>query len=144
MTFRFDGYNHLVRLQKGELLAENLLKLVSEQKITGAWITGLGGAMWAEVGFYDITTQHYRWKKFDQPLEILSLQGNIAWEVSPTGGQPLLHIHGTFGDEHMNAFGGHVKELQVAGTCELLLHRWYEETLTRSHDAMTGLKLLDV
>jgi predicted DNA-binding protein with PD1-like motif len=113
MTQQFDGYNYLVRLEKGELLVESLLRFVTEQKISGGWISGIGGATWAEVGFYDLTAQHYRWKKLDQLLEITSLQGNVAWD----GDDPFLHLHGTFSDGTMQSFGGHVKELETGGTC---------------------------
>lgn len=141
MTHRFDGYNWLVKLEKGELLIESLSKLVKDEAIQGAWISGLGGALWAELGFYDLEQKQYHWQKKNELLEITSLQGNIAWQE----GEPVLHIHGTFSDRNMNAFGGHVKELAVGGTCELLLHRWNEEAgLTRSKDLETGLTLLDV
>lgn len=140
MKWRFDGYNWLVRLEKGELLVENLMKLVKQENIRGAWISGLGGAERVELGFYDLPSKTYNWQKFDKLLEITSLQGNVAWDSE----EPVLHVHGTFSDENMRAFGGHVKELEVAGTCEILLHRWYEQGLSRSQDDKTGLKLLDL
>ncbi|HTE22682.1 MAG TPA: PPC domain-containing DNA-binding protein [Candidatus Limnocylindria bacterium] len=141
MTYRFDGYNWLVRLEKDELLVESLTKLVKDQKITGAWISGLGGAQWAELGFYNLGKQAYEWKRFDELLEITSLQGNVTWE----GDEPVIHMHGTLSGQNMQAVGGHVKELQVAGTCEVLLHRWYEQQgLKRQQDPDTGLKLLDL
>ncbi len=140
MTYRFDGYNWLVRLEKGELLIKQLETIVKQQKIGGAWISGLGACMWAEIGSYDLTKKLYNWKKLDEPLEIIGLQGNIAW----TADQPILHIHGSFSNDQMQAFGGHVKELEVAGTCEILLHRWYGEALKRSQDPTTGLNLLNL
>jgi predicted DNA-binding protein with PD1-like motif len=140
MRYQFDGYNWLVRLERGEKLVESVTGLVREQNITGAWISGLGAATWAEVGYYDLNNKRYHWKKLEKQLEITSLQGNIAWD----GEEPILHIHGTFSDENMLAFGGHIKELETAGTCEILLHRWYKQGLTRSEDANTGLKLLDL
>ena len=73
-------------------------------------------------------------------MEITSLQGNVAWD----GDEPVIHLHGTFSDESMQAFGGHIKELQVGGTCEILLHRWYKDALTRQADPATGLNLLNV
>ena len=141
MKYRFDGYNWLVRFDRGEKLVEGLVELVKDENIRGAWISGLGAAEGAELGFYNLDTQAYEWKKLDQLLEITSLQGNVAWE----GNEPILHVHGTFSDHSLQAFGGHVKELQVGGTCEVLLHRWYEQDgLKRSEDAETGLKLLDL
>jgi uncharacterized protein len=140
MTFKYDGYNWLVRLEKDELLVENLIKLVRAENIRGAWVSGLGAVQWAELGFYNLETQEYVWKKLDQELEITSLQGNIAW----AGDKPVLHVHGSFSDQNMQAFGGHVKELQVGGTCEVLLHHWYEQQgLHRILDEATGLTLLN-
>ncbi|CAN5649714.1 hypothetical protein BH23PAT2_BH23PAT2_06730 [soil metagenome] len=141
MTYIFDGYNYVIRLQKGEMLIEKLTKLVKHENIKGAWINGLGGAFWADLGFYHVDTKEYQWKRFDQPMEITSLQGNVAWVDS----EPMLHIHGSFSDENMLGFGGHIKELSVAGTCEVFLHMMQrDEQLTRSEDSDIGLKLLDV
>jgi predicted DNA-binding protein with PD1-like motif len=140
MKYRFDGYNWLVRLERGELLIENLTKLVRDESITGAWITGLGASEWAELGFYDLNGKSYKWKKLDQLMEITSLQGNVSWESD----RPAIHLHATLSNNEMQAFGGHVKELQVGGTCELLLHRWYEGRLNRSDDPDTGLNLLEI
>ncbi len=140
MKYRYDGYNWLVRLQKGEKLVEQLTALVKDQKIGGAWLSGLGACENVELGFYNLGTKQYTWKKLDQPLEITGLQGNISWDTS----EPVLHIHGSFSDSNMQAWGGHVKELEVGGTCEVLIHRWYENGLTRQLDEPTGLKLLDL
>ncbi len=140
MKFKFDGYNHIVRLEKGELLIECLTKLFYEQKLPSCWIVGLGGAAWAELGFYHLEKKEYEWKKLNQPLEILSLQGNVAWDND----QPVFHFHGSFSDDKLQSFGGHIKELEVAGTCEIMLHKWYGDKLTRCQDDVVGLKLLDI
>jgi uncharacterized protein len=141
MKYRFDGFNWLVRFDRGEKLVEGLTAIVKKEKIKGAWVSGLGAAESAVLGYYNLETKAYEWKQLDQLLEITSLQGNVAWE----GGVPVLHIHGTFSNHDLQALGGHVKELVVGGTCEVLLHRWYEEEgLRRSQDETTGLKLLQL
>jgi uncharacterized protein len=144
MKYKFDGYNWLVRLERGELLVEQLTQLAKDENITGAWLSGLGAAEWAELGFYNLHSKAYSWKRFDQLMEITSLQGNVAWSAGQQKGEPVIHLHGTFSDENMQAFGGHVKELKVGGTCEILLHRWYEGKLQRSRDSETGLELLNI
>lgn len=140
MKFRFDGNNYMVRLEKGEKLIESLTKLVKEQKIPSSWITGLGGAANAELGFYHLDTQEYDWQKINESMEILSLQGNITW----TKTEPAFHIHGVFSRANLQTLGGHVREVEVSGTCELLLRRWYGENLTKTMDPKTGLKVLDL
>lgn len=128
----------VVRLEKGELLVESLKKFAVEQKLEGAWLSGLGAALWAEIGFYELDSQRYVFKKLNKILEICSLQGNIAW----TGQDPVIHLHGTFSDDTLQAFGGHVKELEAAGTCEVLVQ--LTEPLARKLDQATGLQLLDL
>lgn len=141
MTYKYDGYNWLVKLTKGDLLVESLTEVVKKEGIKGAWISGLGGALWAELGWYDLENKKYHWQKRDDLPEITSLQGNVAMKDD----QPILHIHATLSDKNMQAVGGHVKEIASAGTIEVLLHRWYEESgLVRTEDESTGLTLLDV
>lgn len=140
MTSAFDGFNWVVRFEKDELLVAEFTKLVKQEQLGGAWVLGLGAVQWAELGFYNLTSKAYQWKRFDQLMELTSLQGNVAWE----GDEPVLHLHGTFAGADMQAFGGHIKEMQVAGTCELFLHRWQKDKLTRTLDPATGLKPLDI
>lgn len=140
MKYAPDDRGWIIRLQKGELLVENLTKLVKDQNIRGAWISGLGASLWVELGFYDLEKKQYIWKKFDSELEITGIHGNVSWE----GDAPLLHMHGTFSDRNMQAFGGHIKDLQAGGTVEIMLHHWRGKALTRSLDSETSLKLLDL
>ncbi len=140
MIYKHDGYNWLVRLDKGDLLVENITKLVKDENIEGAWISGLGAAMWAELGYYDLAGKQYHWKKFDQLMEITGIQGNVAW----ADGQPVLHMHGTFSGKDFQTVGGHIKELAAGGTVEIFLHRWFDGKLNRVQDDQTGLKLLDI
>lgn len=140
MKYQFDGYNWIVRIEKGELLVEQLTELVKHEQIQGAWVSGIGAATDAELGYYELEHKTYAWKRMNQLLEITSLQGNVAWR----DGKPYIHLHGSFSDQHMNAFGGHVRELQAAGTIELLLHAWNKNQLTREKDKDTGLNLLSL
>ena len=140
MKFRFDGYNYIVRLEKGEPLVASLMSLIKSNDIPSCWISGIGGAQQAEIGFYDLDDQKYIWRSVNEALEIVSLQGNITW--TETG--PSLHMHGVFSKRDGSTVGGHVKEAVVSGTCELFLHQWYGPKLTRTIDPNIGLKLLDI
>lgn len=140
MRYIHNGYNYVLTFQRGEQLTQTLTDFVKEKNIKASWISGLGGAQWAELGFYDFDKQEYIWKRFDTPLEITALQGNVAW----MNGEPALHIHGTFAGSDYQAIGGHVKELEVSVTCELHLHTVFDHQLNRSYDTITGANLLDL
>lgn len=126
-------------LQRGEELIEMLETYATNSNVAGAWLqSGLGGAAGATLSFYDLETRSYIDKTFNEPLEILSLEGNLAW-VDET---PFWHVHGTFGTRDHQSIGGHVKQLHIALTGELFITP-LETTLTRTYDKTTGLKLLE-
>lgn len=107
--------------------------------LAGAWLqSGLGGTEHVTLSFYDLETRQYIDKTFDEPLEILSLQGNLAW----VDGKPFWHVHGSFSTREFQSIGGHVKQLSIALTGELLIVP-LETALTRGYDETTGLQLLE-
>ena len=140
MKFKADGYNWIVRLEKGEKLIESLTRLVKQENIPSCWINAIGAVTFAELGFYDLDNKEYQWHKVNELMEITGLQGNIAFD----GDEPVFHVHGTFSKRDMNIIGGHVKELTIGGTCEILLHRWYKDNFTRTKSDEIGLNLLDL
>ncbi len=140
MVSTFDGYNYIVRLNRGEKLSEAFAQFFSENKLEGASITAVGGAEQIELGFYDLDAKDYLWKTFPDLYEITGLLGTIALDET---GKPMYHLHGTFADRDFRVVGGHVKDFVVGGTCELFVHRTYEP-LHRKTDDETGLKLLDL
>lgn len=139
MKYIFDGYNHVLRFNKGEQLAPLLEQFAAEQHIDGAWLSGLGAATALTLGFYDLDKQEYQWQDFDGLYEVVSLQGNIALDEN---GQPVFHLHGVFSDAEYHTVGGHVKDLVVGGTLELFAHRTFKP-LGRTFDPNVGLKTLD-
>jgi len=140
MTYNFDGYNYLIRLEKGEHLAASLEQFMRETGIEGAWVSGVGGALEATVGFYNLETKQYQWKTFDQLQEILSLQGNLAHSEQ---GEMMFHLHGVFAGDNYQAIGGHIKDLVAGATVELFVHRAYQP-MHRKMDQNIGLQLLDL
>jgi uncharacterized protein len=141
MTTVFDGFNDIVRLNKGETLTQFLDWFRADHKdFPGAWVSGLGGVLEVTLGYYDLDKKDYVWKKCDGLREMTGLQGNLA---SNEAGELVLHAHGTFTDTQFVAIGGHVKDFVTAATVELFLHRTYKP-LQRKHDETVGLPLLDI
>jgi predicted DNA-binding protein with PD1-like motif len=140
MTYTFDGYNYLVRLERGERLAECFEQFFEQTRIDGGWVNGLGAASVVTLGFYDLSAKEYRWRTFDTMMEIASLTGNLAKNDE---GQMMFHLHGVLADEQYQTVGGHVKDLVAGATVELFIHRAYQPT-HRTFDENIGLQLLDL
>lgn len=141
MRHVFDGFNHFLRLEKGEQLSATLLEFAAKNKLEGAWVSGIGGAQSATIGYYDLTTKQYRWRDINDLHEVLSLQGNIALNEDA---KPRFHLHGIFSDKNFQTIGGHVKDLTVGATLELFIHRSDRVALHRKLDQGIGLPLLDL
>lgn len=124
-------------LDRGEELHEQLGILTKNNGLTAAWLSGLGGAMNVTLGFYDLSTKSYKWQDFNEPLEIVSLTGNLSIK----DGQPFWHVHGVFSGADYKAISGHVKSMTIGLTGELRIEP-LEVQLERSLDETTGLQLL--
>lgn len=127
----------IVVLEKGESLSASLTAFLQAEHIQTAWIQGLGAALDVTLGYYNLAAQRYEWRDIAGPLELTSLQGNAV----TTADGLALHLHATLSDDQYRAIGGHVRQLTVGGTCELLV-RPLDVPLTRQHDDQTGLSLL--
>lgn len=134
---KHNSNSEILVVNRGEEVMAKLTEYAREHDLTGAWISGLGGAGKVTLGFYHLDDKDYEWTDYEQPLEIINLTGNLSW----VDGEPFWHVHGTFSGDDLKAFGGHVKELHVALTCEIMVTP-LRTKFTRRHDEPTGLKLL--
>jgi len=135
---KIDG-GYVLRLDQGEELVRNLTQFCEDNQITSGWLSGLGGALWAELAFYHLEQKAYEFDRIDEPLEVANLTGN----VTQVNGKPFLHIHTTVSDLNYHAYAGHLKELAVAATLEVRLEVW-TEPIARVHNDACGLKILDL
>ena len=128
-----------VILERGEELFQMLEEYALSSHHPSAWLqSGVGGAENVTLSFYDLETQEYIDKLFAEPLEILSLQGNLTWVDTA----PFWHVHGIFGTRDYSTIGGHIKQMTVALTGELYITH-LPTPLTRQYDETTGLQLID-
>lgn len=133
-----DTSSHLLILKRGEELIKTLDTFAAKNNLNGGWVNVIGGASSVTLGYYNPETREYQWRTFDEPLEIIGLQGNLAY----VDGEPFWHIHGTFSRADYSVIGGHVKECTIGLTGEVCLTP-HATKLTRIFDDETGLKLID-
>ena len=126
------------RLAKGDDLLAALERLCQEHGITLGEVRALGAVSRARVGFYNQEERKYYFLDFDQPLEILSLTGNI----SIRDGKPMVHAHVTLADAAGRAVGGHLAEGTPVFAGEFIITEYLaDQTLVRQNDPDTGLML---
>jgi predicted DNA-binding protein with PD1-like motif len=131
-----DGY--LLRLETGENVNDQLEQFIVDKEIRGAFIQGIGGVQKATVGYYNLKRKKYIFRAVKNAVELVSLQGNIAWFET----QPIIHMHAVITNMQNKAYGGHVKNIIVGATVEVRII--LSDELIRTPDAEAGLPLLDV
>jgi uncharacterized protein len=129
--------NSILILKRGEELIASIINFCQANKIDSAWFTGLGATDKAKLAIYDLNNKEYIFKEISGPLEITNITGNIGLK----DGDIAVHCHATLSDKNMNCLGGHVDNLTVSGTCEIIF-RPLEKKLIRNYDSITGLNLI--
>lgn len=130
---------YVLRFDRGEEVFLALQSFAENQKIGAAFFSAIGASQKVVLSYYDLEQKKYFDQSFEQDLEIVSMTGNIG----KRDGKVALHAHGCFSDKSYQTFAGHIKELVVSATCEMMLTK-LSGTLTREFDEATGLNLLHI
>ena len=106
----------LIVIPRGQKLVATLTREISELKLKGGVISGLGALIDVELGYYHLEEKDYLRKTFSEmDYELISLTGNISLK----DGSPYVHVHAALGDDQFRVFGGHLFEANVAVTAEV-------------------------
>lgn len=131
------GKGFVGRLKHGADLLQELTSLCSEKKVLFGRIEAIGAVEKARIGFYNQQKREYEFITIDQPLEILSLIGNVSLKDE----KPMVHAHITLGDRDGKAYGGHLAPGTIVFACEYMIQRIEGDTYMRDFDEETGLPL---
>jgi predicted DNA-binding protein with PD1-like motif len=88
-----------------------------------------------ELAHYDVLQKKYSSEKFELPLEVTSILGNVGIFKK----EIIIHAHIILADKKMGSFGGHLIEAKVSGTAEIFFVKL--KRLKKAFDEETGLKL---
>jgi predicted DNA-binding protein with PD1-like motif len=133
MRYFVFGPTYVIRLDAGERIIQTLAALCERDRIGGGYLSGIGSAGEAEIGWFDAATKGYAWTKIPGPSEIVSLTGNIT----KVDGRPFVHAHIALAGKDLTVKGGHLKEAVVAVTCELILVS-FKDDIARKKDETSG------
>ena len=112
----------VVRLADGEELTTCLAALKID---SGVILNGVGMLRTLELGYWN--GSDYDVQQIDEPVELLSLQGNFACK----GEERVLHCHATVAKRDGTAIGGHVINATVHNTAEIFVRELLEIKLER-------------
>jgi hypothetical protein len=123
-----SGEAVVVRLLDGE----KLLEALSHLPPSGAVVCGVGMLREVVLGYWE--AGKYLEERIPEPVELLSLQGNIG--EGPEG--VVVHLHVVVGKKGGKALGGHLLSATVHNTVEALVIRLSGVRLLRKREP-TGL-----
>ncbi|MHD0449245.1 PPC domain-containing DNA-binding protein [Staphylococcus cohnii] len=139
MVYQVDGNTIVLVLEQGEDIVEAVTDLAREQNGKFGTVSGIGACDDVELNFYNLDTKTYEKKVIKEPLELISLLGNI----SHIDEKPFAHLHATFGTNQYETLSGHLTKAVVSATAEIVITMTNLD-INRKHNADIGLNLLDL
>jgi predicted DNA-binding protein with PD1-like motif len=138
IDIKINKDSYILRVEANEELFKSLLDFLQKRKIKSAFFYGFGACKNCTIGRYNEKTKNYDWQKINQQMEICSLTGDFTFKSK----EPYLHIHCTLANKKFQLTGGHLKELIVFPTCEILLIT-FTKKINRFYDNLTNLFLIN-
>jgi hypothetical protein len=108
---------YAVIFYKGDEALSGLTQFAQEHHVKSAHFTAIGAVSAVEVGWFDPARKQYKVMPFTGQMEVLSMIGDIALY----NGKPVVHTHVVLGLPDGTTRGGHVVELQVRPTLEVMV-----------------------
>lgn len=128
MSFRKEGNLIAFRFEDGKDVIESLKRVAREHRVqSGMILSGIGMIRDFEISFYSREKGSYVTDQFNEPVELLSLSGNISLRNNET----FFHLHVALAKQDKSAIGGHLKKATVHNTLEGIIVKFSEIKLTR-------------
>lgn len=133
-----DGI-YLITLKRGEQVVATVTRFCAEHGIQNGYLTGIGAVDELTCGYYALSEKQYHFTEYHDLIEVVSLTGNVFLKE----GKPFVHAHGVFTDTKNAAFGGHIVDMRVGVTLEVVLMP-LSSAFSRLPDECIGLSLTDL
>jgi hypothetical protein len=103
---------------EGDEAVAELSRFAGETGVNGASLSGVGAASSATLGWFDFAAKSYEPNRIGEQVEVVSILGDIA---TTEDGKPQVHAHAVVAKRGGSAFGGHLLELHVKPTLEIIV-----------------------
>ncbi len=127
------------RLPNGADLLKGITEYIIKHKISIGEVHGIGAVSRSAILYYNQQTKEYEKIAIDEPMEMLSLAGNISIRDH----DPYPHLHIVLGDRTGRTFGGRLAGGTIVFAAEIVIREYEGERLYRERDPGTGLHLWD-
>lgn len=131
-----NGY--VLVLKKGEDVIKSITTFCTAEGVQNAHFSAIGAVEHVSCGYYALDERKYYFTEYDELLEVASGTGNVMLK----NGAPFVHLHAVFTNTKNEAFGGHIEEMRVGVTLEVMLTP-LSSSLERTHDDSIGLFLIN-
>jgi predicted DNA-binding protein with PD1-like motif len=121
---------------EGDLL-EEINTFCEIQKISTGFVSIIGALKKASLGFYNQQEKKYQAYAINEPVEIVSCQGNI----SVKDGKPFAHLHLIVSNKDGKTAAGHTMPGCIIFAGEAYIQSVFGPQLFRGYDETTGLPL---
>lgn len=125
------------RLNKGDDIIEGLTKIITKNNIIAGVISAIGAVSEARIGFYNQETKRYEDIEFKEPMEVLSLMGNISLKDNLS----FPHLHIVLSRKDCSVIGGHLYNGTIVFALEYQIIPFHGGYFRRKMDDETGLYL---
>ncbi len=89
MEYKKYNGTWVIVLKKDDKIIEKLSEFIDAEQVKGGYMYGIGAVSSVEIAHYDLSEKKYSSKTFEEPLELLSLLGDVAFK----DGEKIVHCH---------------------------------------------------
>ena len=123
-----------------EDLFDAIIEMVNKHDIKSGLINVIGALNKFTIGFFDLKSKEYKFKTFEEDVELISGMGNISYK----NGAPLIHIHAAIGRDDLSIIGGHLTQPTIISVTGEVYIYGIGKKLNRIEDTQFGLSLLAI
>lgn len=138
MEYRKYGENYYIRMDKGDEIITEILRVCKAEVIHSCTFSGIGGCDKAELQTFIPEAGTFESWQLDGMLELVSMTGNV---VTDEHGDTFHHTHAVFAykDRQKHSLAaGHIKAIRVSYTAEIVLKPITGGAIKRQYDPETG------
>jgi predicted DNA-binding protein with PD1-like motif len=131
---------YVLAFDVGDEVIATITKFAGAHRIEAARMMAIGGLREATLGFFELGRKQYKHIEVQEQVEVVSLLGNIAMDMSGSTPQIKVHSHAVVGRSDGSTQAGHLIRGVVRPTLEMFLVA-NEARLEKHFDPATGLSL---